>query len=325
VPQKERLAVGEPLLLRRASEFTAALEAERAQGRRVGLVPTMGALHAGHAALIERAAAECDTVAVTIFVNPLQFGDPADLAAYRRDLPGDMALAAAAGARFVFAPDVEQMYPGFPKLPATIVHVSGVSDRFEGASRPGHFDGVATVVTKLFALAGPCRAYFGEKDFQQLALVRTLVADLGLPVEVVGCPTVRQVDGLALSSRNSRLSPRGRQAALALRRALDAGLAALQAGGRDPDQVGAAMRQELCADSWVHPDYAEVVDARTLEAPPVLGGSLRLLVAAEVEGVRLIDNDGIVLDRPGTPAPPGRVRDRDGQRALVLAHGEKER
>jgi len=302
------------LLLRRAAPFAAALDAERARGRRVGLVPTMGALHAGHRSLIERAAAECDTVAVTVFVNPLQFSDPADLAAYHRDLPADLALAAEAGARFVFAPDVEEMFPGFPDPPATTVHVAGVSESFEGASRPGHFDGVATVVSKLFALAGSCRAYFGEKDFQQLAVVRLMVADLAMPVEVVGCPTVRDPDGLALSSRNGRLSGRGRRAALALRRALDVGVASLMAGERHPLRVRAAMWRELSVEDRVHPDYAAVVDARTLEVPAVLGGEVRLLVAAEIEGVRLIDNDGAVLDAPvPAPSPESRV-----ERALVL-------
>jgi pantoate--beta-alanine ligase len=305
--------VAEVEILREARAFAGALEGERAQGRQVGLVPTMGALHAGHRALIERAAAECDVVAVTVFVNPLQFDDPADLAAYHRDLPADVALSAAAGARFVFAPPVEEMYPGFPAPPATTVHVAGVSQGLEGVSRPGHFDGVATVVAKLFALAGRCRAYFGEKDYQQLAVVRRLAADLSLPVDVIGCATVRDVDGLALSSRNSRLRPDERAAALALRGALDAGLALLAAGECHGGRVRAAMAAVLDAEALVDRDYAEVVDAETLERREPLGGALRLLVAARVGAVRLIDNDGI---RIADPAPAGR--------GLVLSDTAKE-
>ena len=199
-----------------AREFSDVLDTERALGRSVGLVPTMGALHAGHRALVERAAAECDVVAVTVFVNPLQFDDAADLAAYPRHLDTDVALAGAAGASVVFAPPVEEMYGAHPARIASTVHVEGVSEGLEGASRPGHFDGVSTVVAKLFALSGRCRAYFGEKDFQQLAVVRRMVADLSIPVTVVGCETVREAGGLALSSRNTRLSPDERHAALGL-------------------------------------------------------------------------------------------------------------
>lgn len=317
-------------VLTTAREFSEALESERARGRSVGLVPTMGALHAGHRSLVARAASECDTVAVTVFVNPLQFNDPSDLDAYPRDLQGDVAQAAEAGAQLVFAPGVEEMYPGHPSPPATTVHVAGVSERFEGASRPGHFDGVATVVAKLFALAGRCRAYFGDKDFQQLAVVRQMAADLSLPVEVVACPTVREPDGLALSSRNARLGPAERVAALALRRALDAGLAALSSGTADPVLVRAAMWRELEAESLVVPDYAEVVEAGTLEVPSVLCGELRLLVAATVGAVRLIDNDGVVLGTGlAQPTPAGAVplgdAEHSGDAGLVLANSGKER
>jgi len=285
-------------------EFAEALDSERACGRRVGLVPTMGALHAGHRSLVERAAAECDVVAVTLFVNPLQFGDPSDLASYPRDLDGDVAKASDAGADIVFAPSVPEMYPGFPEPPAATVHVRGVSEGLEGASRPGHFDGVATVVAKLFALAGRCSAYFGEKDFQQLAVVRTLAEGLCLPVRIVACTTVREPDGLALSSRNTRMSVEERRAALALHRALDAGLGALRNGERDLDVVRALMRSEMQASPLVAVDYAEVVDARTLEVAEGAEGELRLLVAAKVGPVRLIDNEGIVV-RAGAPATRG--------------------
>jgi pantoate--beta-alanine ligase len=284
-----------------AGGFSDALDAERAVGRRVGLVPTMGALHAGHRSLIERAAAECDVVAVTVFVNPLQFNVAEDLANYPRDLEGDVEQAAAAGAVIVFAPPVHEMYPGFPAPVATSVHVDAVGDVLEGASRPGHFDGVATVVAKLCSLAGRSRVYFGEKDFQQLAVVRRMATDLSLPVEIVPCPTVREVDGLALSSRNVRLSEPGRGAAVALHRALDAGAAALETGERDPVRVGAAMKAVLDATDGVEPDYAVAVDAATLATPRRLQGEVRLLVAATVGPVRLIDNIGVVLENADAP------------------------
>jgi pantoate--beta-alanine ligase len=284
-----------------ARGFSDALDAERALGRRVGLVPTMGALHAGHRSLVARAAEECDTVAVTVFVNPLQFNVAEDLANYPRDLESDVAQAEESGASIVFAPPVEEMYPGFPAPVATSVHVDGVSDVLEGASRPGHFDGVATVVAKLCSLAGRSRVYFGEKDFQQLAVVRRMVTDLSLPVEIVPCATVREDDGLALSSRNVRLTETGRVAALALHRALAAGLGALDAGERDPYRVGAFMKDALDATEGVDPDYAVAVDAATLRTPERLSGEVRLLVAATVGPVRLIDNVGLVLERAETP------------------------
>jgi pantoate--beta-alanine ligase len=284
-----------------ARDFSDALEDERALGRRVGLVPTMGALHAGHRSLVARAATECDVVAVTVFVNPLQFNVAEDLANYPRDLEGDVLQAAAAGATIVFAPPVEEMYPGFPAPVATSVHVDAVGDGLEGASRPGHFDGVATVVAKLCSLAGRSRVYFGEKDFQQLAVVRRMVTDLSLPVDIVACPTVREESGLALSSRNARLSDDGRRAALALHRALTAGLGALDAGERDPGRVSAFMRDLLESTAGVDPDYAVAVDAATLGTPSRLSGEIRLLVAAVVGPVRLIDNVGLVLEPAAAP------------------------
>ncbi len=274
-----------------AQEFSDVLDTERALGRSVGLVPTMGALHAGHIALVERATAECDVVAVTVFVNPLQFNDAADLAAYPRDLDADVAVARSAGASLVFAPPVEEMYGAQPARMASTVHVEGVSEGLEGASRPGHFDGVSTVVAKLFALSGRCRAYFGEKDFQQLAVVRRMVADLSIPVTIVGCATVREVDGLAMSSRNTRLEPGQRRAALALHRALRAGRTCVERGERDPVRVTAVMTAVLVAEPLVTPDYAVVVDPSTLECPTEVLGEVRLLVAARVGGVRLIDNE----------------------------------
>lgn len=271
--------------------FSSLLDAARGAGRTVGLVPTMGALHAGHRSLIERAAAECDTVAVSIFVNPTQFGDAGDLAAYPRTLEADLALVADAGTAVAFVPAVTEMYPGWPEAPATSVSVPSLGHRWEGESRPGHFDGVATIVVKLLSAAGRCRAYFGEKDFQQLALVRRVSRDLSLSVEVVGCPTVRDRDGLALSSRNARLSADQRRAALSLSRALRAG-AAVQARGACAASVEAVMAEVVSVEPEAALDYAALVDADDLEPAADLSGTrpLRLLIAATVGPVRLIDN-----------------------------------
>ena len=261
-------------VLDRGDQLRKELDAARTAGRRVGLVPTMGALHAGHASLIRRSAAECDITAVSVFVNPLQFDDPADLDAYPADLDADLAVAGAAGADLLFAPPVAEMYPG--GRPATTVHVDGFDD-LEGARRPGHFDGVATVVSKLFNLAGPCRAYFGEKDWQQVGVVRRLAADLSFPVEVVGCPTVREADGLACSSRNARLSPEERAAATVLHRALTTAALSMSAGECNLEFVGRIIRNIVAKEPLATLDYAE--------ARPD-----RLLIAARIGAVRLIDN-----------------------------------
>jgi pantoate--beta-alanine ligase len=298
-------------LIERVAQFTEALETERALGRRVGLVPTMGALHRGHRSLIETAARECEVVAVTVFVNPIQFDSPADLELYPRDLEGDLAKAGASGASIVFAPSVWEMYPGYPTPPSTSVHVTGVSEGLEGASRPGHFDGVATVVAKLLSMAGRCRAYFGEKDFQQLAVVRRLVFDLCLPVEVAACPTVREDDGLAMSSRNTRLSDAQRRAATALHRSLEAGIGVLRATEPDLEVARTAMREAMDGEPLVDRDYAEIVDASTMEPALVAEGDLRLLVAARVGSVRLIDNEGISLGDTDTLRPHGLRTDRE--------------
>jgi pantoate--beta-alanine ligase len=269
--------------------FAEALAGEEAAGRRVGLVPTMGALHAGHLSLFAAARRDCDLVAATIFVNPLQFGAAEDFAAYPRDLGRDRRMAEGAGVDLLFAPSFDDLFAAGD--PHTSVHVSGLADRLEGASRPGHFDGVATIVTKLFALSGRCHAYFGEKDYQQLAVVRRLVSDLSMRVSVVGCPIVREPDGLALSSRNARLSAAERRAALCLHRALVAGREAIEESGwRDAAKVESAMWDVLAAEPLVTPDYAVVVESPTLEPCAVLAGDVRLLVAAEVGPVRLIDN-----------------------------------
>jgi pantoate--beta-alanine ligase len=281
-------------LLHEIAPFSALLDAERADGLTVGLVPTMGALHDGHASLVHRAAGECDVVAATVFVNPLQFAPGEDLDAYPRTLEADVDLVGRSGGHLVLAPSVEEMYgPGGAR---TTVSVGGPLTRaMEGASRPTHFDGVATVVAKLFAMTGRCRAYFGEKDFQQLAVVRRMARDLSFPVEVVGCPTVREPDGLAMSSRNRYLSAEERAAAPVLHRALQAGRAAVEAGERDPAAVRKAMGAVVATAPLVALDYAEVVDAASLATPDRLAGELRLLVAGRLPSARLIDNLGVTV------------------------------
>jgi pantoate--beta-alanine ligase len=292
-----------------AAEFSAALGRARAAGRSVGLVPTMGALHAGHVSLMTRARAECEIVAVTIFVNPLQFGDPEDIAHYPRTLEWDLAVCAKAGVDVVFAPSVTEMYPGWPAPVATTVSVRGVSEGWEGASRPGHFDGVATVVAKLFSIAGPCQAYFGEKDYQQLAVVRQMVSDLSLPVAVAGCPIVREPDGLALSSRNVRLSSEERRAAVVLSRALAVGRSVLEQGVDFSSSVSEAMWAVVAAEPLVHLDYAVAVGAQDLVAREVIEDptAVRLLIAADVGPVRLIDNCAGAVPAPAGSQSAGRV------------------
>jgi pantoate--beta-alanine ligase len=265
------------------------LDRERADGRTIGLVPTMGALHAGHASLIQRAAAERNAIVVSVFVNPLQFGPHEDFDRYPRRLEADTAIAQAAGAAYVFAPSEADMYPsGF----GTIVHVRGITERLEGTARPGHFDGVATVVTKLFAIAGRCHAYFGEKDFQQLQVVRQLVRDLLLPAQIVACPTVREPDGLALSSRNAYLTPKERESAPVLYRALRDGVDAFRSGKCGPSEVRAVMERRVSSEPLVDLEYAELVDANTLSTPVDLSLPLRVVIAARFRetGTRLIDN-----------------------------------
>jgi pantoate--beta-alanine ligase len=252
---------------------------------------TMGALHAGHAALIESARRAATALVVTIFVNPLQFGSGEDLARYPRTLDADVAVAAALGADAVFAPDVHEVYPGGE--PVVTVGAGPLASVLEGASRPGHFDGVLTVVTKLLHLTRPRLAFFGQKDAQQLVLVRRLVADLDFPVQVVAVPTVREPDGLALSSRNVHLDAAARGSALALSRALHAGEARADNG---PDAVRAAARSVLDAEPGIDLDYLALVDPGDLAdvATDAVGPAL-LLVAARIGTTRLIDNVPLVL------------------------------
>ncbi|MEM7275718.1 MAG: pantoate--beta-alanine ligase [Actinomycetota bacterium] len=277
-----------------------ALDGYRADGRTVGFTPTMGYLHDGHGSLMRAADADTDVVVASIFVNPLQFAAGEDLADYPRDFERDLELAAANGVDLLFHPPVEEMYPFGPVL--TTVSVGEVSERWDGASRPTHFAGVATVVAKLFNIIGPCLAYFGDKDFQQLAVIRRMVEDLSIPVEVVGCPIVREPDGLAMSSRNTYLSPEDRAAAIVLRRALDAGRAAHGAGTTDPTAVADAMTDVVAAEPRAVLDYVAVVDPTTLRTAEVVQASTRLLIAATLGTTRLIDNDA--AGPTGPPAEP---------------------
>jgi len=271
----------------------AVLADRRRRGRRVGLVPTMGALHAGHVSLVEAASAGNDSVALSMFVNPLQFDRDEDYERYPRDPDGDLKTAEAAGVEVVFMPSVAEMYPA--GSPQVTVDPGPLGDVLEGASRPGHFSGVATVVAKLFALVAPAAAYFGEKDYQQLEIVRRLAADLSFPVGVVGCPTVREPDGLALSSRNRRLGPEERAAATVLHRALVRGAEVLNTTGRCAPAIEQAMVEVVAGEPLAHLDYAVARAAGALDRAGSLDatGEIRLLISARVGPVRLIDNLGI--------------------------------
>ena len=265
-----------------------ATEAARAKDGTVGFVPTMGAFHEGHLSLIRRARAERDFVVVSVFVNPLQFADHGDLAAYPRDEERDLELARGLGVDVVFAPPVEEMYPAGE--PEATVDPGPIGDRLEGGSRPGHFRGVATVLAKLFHAVGPSAAYFGEKDAQQLAVVRRVVGDLSFPIEVVVCPTVREPDGLAMSSRNARLSPEQREAAGCLFLALTEAAELARSGEREAAHLVAAMAREIGATPQARLDYAAVVDDDTFEELRTVDRSARAVVAARFGDVRLIDN-----------------------------------
>jgi pantoate--beta-alanine ligase len=263
----------------------------RAQGLKLGLVPTMGALHAGHLSLIETARAENDVVIVSIFVNPIQFGPGEDFARYPRDPAHDAGLLRGAGVDAVYRPSVDVMYPAGS---STRVRVPGVGDRLEGAARPGHFEGVATVVSKLFTAIEPDCAYFGQKDAQQAAVVKRLARDLDFPVEIRVCPTVREADGLALSSRNAYLSPDERRAASSLSSALRLAAEAYAAGERRPDQLRKVLCGRLEAEPLARVEYAEVVDPETFTPP----GTLAVL-AVRIGKTRLIDNHDLSKVFPG--------------------------
>jgi pantoate--beta-alanine ligase len=289
--------------LRTVGELRTALAPARRAGLTIGLVPTMGALHEGHLALIHRARQQCDEVVVSLFVNPSQFNDSADLERYPRSEQRDAGMAAEAGADLLFAPPVDEVYPpGF----ATAVEVLGLTDRLEGASRgASHFRGVTTVVTKLICMTMPHTLYLGQKDAQQVLVIRRLLADLNLPVEVEALPTVREPDGLALSSRNALLDPPSRERARALSAALGAAGELAAAGERSPEALLGAAHAVLGA-AGVRPDYLTLVDPDTLEPLNELDRPALLALAARVGRVRLIDN--ITLEPTPLPTrPPGKA------------------
>lgn len=259
----------------------------RDQGLSVGFVPTMGYLHEGHQSLIKRAVQENDRVVVSIFVNPIQFGPKEDLESYPRDLNTDCILCEKTGAAMVFCPEVSEMYgDGF----STYVDMDGVTAELCGKSRPTHFRGVCTVVNKLFNIVAPDRAYFGEKDAQQLAVIRHMVRDLNMNVEVVGCPIVREEDGLAKSSRNTYLSAEERKAALVLSRSIQAGKALIQAGEKNGDKVLEEMRRILSEEPLAKVDYVEMVSWDTIEIHHQVDGPVLVAIAVYIGNTRLIDN-----------------------------------
>jgi pantoate--beta-alanine ligase len=284
--------------VRTVDDLRAARAPARREGARIGLVPTMGALHDGHLSLIARARAECDVVVVSLFVNPAQFDERDDLQRYPRRERGDAQLADGGGADVLFAPSVDEVYPpGF----ATSVEVLGLGDRLEGAARGAeHFRGVCTVVAKLLGMAMPDVAYFGQKDAQQTIVIRRLVADLNLPVRIRVCPTVRESDGLAMSSRNARLTPQERSRALALPQALQAAASRAAGGERSAASLVDAARGAMLAHG-VEPEYVELVDPETLQPCEQLTREALLALAARVGRTRLIDN---VVLRPSAAAAP---------------------
>ncbi len=273
--------------IRTVAELRDALADHRRAGRVIGLVPTMGAFHDGHLSLIRRARGECDLVVVSLFVNPTQFNESRDLDAYPRDEQRDAALADELGVDYLFAPSVEEVYPpGF----ATSVSVAGLTETLEGAARGrGHFDGGTTVVTKLFNMVAPAVAYFGQKDAQQAVVIKRMVRDLDIPVRIEVCPTIREPDGLAMSSRNALLDASDRTRAAALNRALKAIDQAVVAGERDArSAVGAATA--VLAEAGIDPEYLEIVSAETLAPVQWIDGDVLAVIAARVGNTRLIDN-----------------------------------
>ena len=274
-------------VLRTVAELREAVRSARQRGARVGLVPTMGAFHDGHLSLMRRAHEQSGFVVVSLFVNPTQFNDPADLSRYPRDEGRDAELAGSAEVDVLFAPTVDEVYPdGF----ATSVQVAGLADPLEGTMRgPAHFRGVATVVTKLLNMAQPDDAYFGQKDAQQALIIRRLVRDLDIPTHIEICPTVREPDGLAMSSRNAYLAPPERERAIALRRALDAAEQAVAAGERDAAAVASAA-QAAMAPYEVEPEYLALVSSDTLQPVDRIDGEILVALAARVGRARLIDN-----------------------------------
>ena len=263
----------------------------RASGKTVGLVPTMGALHAGHASLFQKAKSNGDDVLATIFLNPIQFSTKSDYESYPRLVEADRSLALASGVDCLVEPTLQEMWPDYPAPTPTKVTMQGVSDTLEGEGRPGHFNGVASVVSKLFNVTGPCRAYFGEKDFQQIAVIRQMVRDLAFDVEIVTCEIKRDANGLALSSRNARLSPEGMSRATCISQAI----AAAQEEIECASELRNRMRTILLAGG-AEIVYAEVVDNITLRPPDdSQSGDYRAIITATIEGVRLLDNGPVTI------------------------------
>lgn len=281
-------------VVRTEAAVRSALRGARAKSRRIGFVPTMGALHEGHLSLVRAARAASDVVVMSIFVNPLQFGEGEDFGIYPRDEAADLARARAEGVDVVFAPSLEEMYPEGRTTTVTVGHL-GLT--LEGEARPGHFDGVATVVAKLFNMVQPDSAFFGQKDAQQVAVVRRMVTDLSLPVEIVVCPTVREPDGLAMSSRNAYLTTEERTSAAALYRALRGGAGVLESHG-DPERAAKEVWEVLSSAEGVIPEYAAAVDPDTFSLPEP-GRPVLLALAARVGPARLIDNLLVSADKVG--------------------------
>lgn len=268
-------------------EMKKIIKDEKSQGKSIGFVPTMGYLHDGHISLVKRAKVENDVVVVSIFVNPTQFGVNEDYDVYPRDLEGDKARSEEGGAQYIFHPTVEEMYPyGYQ----TFVEVFGITDKLCGASRPGHFRGVTTVVNKLFQIVSPHKAYFGLKDAQQVAVIEKMVKDLNMDVTVIPCPIVREADGLAMSSRNVNLSKTDRQSALVLSKSLFKAKEAIEAGIKDAKAIYLILESNISEEVSVHIDYIKIVDFDTLEDVTVIEGRVLIALAAKVGKVRLIDN-----------------------------------
>jgi pantoate--beta-alanine ligase len=280
-------------LIRSIKELREVLAPLRRQGRTLGLVPTMGFLHEGHLSLMRQSVVECDTTVVSIFVNPIQFGPGEDYDRYPRDLDRDLRLCESVGVDLVFAPAVSEMYY---KDACTRVSVAGLTQPLCGRSRPGHFDGVTTVVCKLFNIVGPDKSYFGQKDAQQVAVVKRMVRDLNIPVDIVEMPTVREPDGLAMSSRNTYLTPEQRQSALSLHRSLTAAREMIAAGERSAASVRKHMSDIIEAADGANIDYIEIVDADTLESLEELRGRVLIALAVRFGGTRLIDNVKVEID-----------------------------
>jgi pantoate--beta-alanine ligase len=284
------------LVARNIADTRAAVVAAHHGGRHIAFVPTMGALHLAHRALMEAAKRDGGYIVVSIFVNPTQFGPSEDFEKYPRDEPGDLALCEEAGVDLVFIPTVDEMYP--PDS-TTTVHVARLTDTLCGVHRPGHFDGVATVVAKLLNIVQPDAAYFGEKDAQQLAVIRRMVSDLDLPVEIVGCPTVREADGLAVSSRNAYLNREQRQQATCLYRALCEARTLIASGRADPNEVLAAMRRIVDDGGPATIDYVSIVDPESMQPVERIERRVLVALAVRIGSTRLIDN--LQVDPPGTP------------------------